>query len=153
MTIEEIKKVFNSSTDHEKDVLKKVFAGKIDFNLPITERVKTFYNACDVLGISRSLPDVRDLPNEMKEIVIRFYKVAIIVKALNEGWEPDWCDKDQDKFTIAKDEFYDKLNPSYPYNYDIMQVTINRFNALIVFKSKELAAHFLTFFKDLNYDY
>ena len=64
----------------------------------ITERVKTFEDACDVLGIcEEKLPDVSALPREHRKMVISHYKLTVIAEALNEGWNPNWNDHEEKK--------------------------------------------------------
>lgn len=78
-------------------VLTLVDEKQID-NLPITERVKTFDDACDVLG------DEHPFVNQYRETgavykgdekvgdFIAYLKLRIIVAALNEGWEPQFTE-------------------------------------------------------------
>ena len=56
--------------------------------MKITEKVKTFEDACNVLGISTDLPDCSALPGDNRHIDA-YYQLVTIAKALNDGWEPD----------------------------------------------------------------
>ena len=65
----------------------------------ITEKIKTFEDACLSLGIdpAKALPYAN--PEVSDQIAINaFAKITIIAKALNEGWVPDWDDSDQNKY-------------------------------------------------------
>lgn len=64
----------------------------------ITDRVKTYADACAVLGIKETLPDVGGLRPKDRPSVTAYYKLIVIAQALNEGWEPDWTNKDQPKW-------------------------------------------------------
>lgn len=64
----------------------------------ITDRVKTYADACAVLGIKETLPDVGGLRPKDRPSVTACYKLIVIAQALNEGWEPDWTDEDQEKW-------------------------------------------------------
>lgn len=64
----------------------------------ITDRVKTYADACAVLGIKETLPDVGGLRPKDRPSVTAYYKLIVIAQALNEGWEPDWTDEDQEKW-------------------------------------------------------
>lgn len=56
--------------------------------------IKTFEDACNELGID---PDEvfnsNDLPDE-----VAYKKLKIVVKAINQGWSPDWDNSDQYKY-------------------------------------------------------
>jgi hypothetical protein len=60
--------------------------------LDITERVKSFEDACEVLGIEK-----RSFDNLFK-YEIDSYKLQTIIKALNEGWVPNWSDTNEKKW-------------------------------------------------------
>lgn len=38
------------------------------------------------------------LPEKDRKSIIAFYKLTIIIRALNEGWEPDWSNWDEWKY-------------------------------------------------------
>lgn len=54
---------------------------------PIIERVKTFDDACKVVGLDKVQVGVAGLDDDTNSI-IAYIKLAIIAKALNEGWQP-----------------------------------------------------------------
>ena len=61
---------------------------------PITEKVKTFEEACAVLGIDPleiHFPD--DKPDE-----VAYKKLKVIAAALNEGWVPNWDNGSEEKW-------------------------------------------------------
>ena len=64
----------------------------------ITDRVKTYADACAVLGIKETLPNVGGLRPKDRPSVTAYYKLIVIAQALNEGWEPDWTNEDQEKW-------------------------------------------------------
>jgi hypothetical protein len=61
--------------------------------------IKSFEDACGHLGIDPlKLPDVSALSEEFSKPIIAYYKLIIIFKAINNGWEPDWSNSDQYKY-------------------------------------------------------
>ena len=62
-------------------------------NLNIIDRVKTFENACEVLGIGEITFNENDAKDE-----IAYKKLKIIYKALNEGCKPDWSNLAETKY-------------------------------------------------------
>lgn len=68
-------------------------------NRPITERVKTFEDACQILGIDAEAIQEQwesaglDMIDE-----IAYQKLRIITAALNEGWKPDFTNPDEYRY-------------------------------------------------------
>ena len=82
--------LYKSGSSELKSILEESF-GKDFFSQKITDRVKTYEDACTELGISPLNEDkLMDLGLTKHDIA--YQKLATIVKALNEGWVPDVCD-------------------------------------------------------------
>lgn len=65
----------------------------------ITDRVKSFDDACSVLGLDpNNLPVVDHLPEKDRRSIVAYYKLTVIIRALNEGWEPSWSDWSERKY-------------------------------------------------------
>ena len=81
---------------------------------PITERVKTFEDACKELGEDHKLVQqfkaIQEAIAEDKEATA-YFKLGIITAALNEGWEPDFTNDDEYRYyfglAITSSEFLD----------------------------------------------
>lgn len=76
----------------------------------ITDKIKSFEDACKHLRLNpNDLPVVDMLPEKDRKSIIAFYKLTIIIRALNEGWEPDWSNWDECKyynwFYVEKGEY------------------------------------------------
>lgn len=90
---------YDAANEDTKKVLEGIF-GKETFQRKITDRVKTYQDACEVLGIepvldgpvSMSWPGIAgqqeeatvELPRNVKAML----KLEVICEALNEGWKP-----------------------------------------------------------------
>lgn len=83
---------------------------------PITERVKTFEDACKELGEDHKLVQqfkaIQEAIAEDKEATA-YFKLGIITAALNEGWEPDVTNDDEYRYypylcLWTKEELEDK---------------------------------------------
>lgn len=82
-------KVYNDSDNSTRHFLETLF-GKREF-LPIQVRVTSYETACEELGISADLPfEFDDDFNPFYQEVVARYKLSVIAKALQEGWQPDW---------------------------------------------------------------
>jgi len=99
-------------------VLTLVDEQKVD-NRPVTERIKTFEDACNALGNKHPfvmqfnyIKGNRKTVNTFEDVVA-YLKLRIIVAALNEGWEPKFTEDEYRYFPwfyfYTKEE-YDKLD-------------------------------------------
>ena len=93
-------------------------------NRPVTERIKTFEDACNELGEDHPMVSVYDalvtrangeqsLAEWMGKDVVAFLKLRIITEALNEGWHPKFTEDEYRYypwFYIYTKEEYDKFS-------------------------------------------
>lgn len=150
-------------------VLTLVDEPKVD-NRPVTERIKTFEDACNALGDEHLLVTQYRLTaaaykgEPMTEDFIAYLKLRIIVAALNEGWEPKF-EKGEYRyypwFYLYTKEQYDELddekkgrcvfrsvNNSYAFGGLSCAIAHNAFSnsnsshgSRLAFRTRELAAY------------
>jgi hypothetical protein len=88
--------LYKTASPEFKQTLEDTF-GKKFFSGSITDRIKTYEDACAELGIAAQLEDtLKELGFTPDEINLR--KIKTITEALNEGWKPDWNDSKQYKY-------------------------------------------------------
>lgn len=150
-------------------VLTLVDEQKVD-NRPVTERIKTFTDACNALGDEHPLVTQYRLTaaaykgDPMTEDFIAYLKLRIIVAALNEGWEPKFEKGEYryfPRFYFYTKEEYDKLDDEvkgrcvlrsgyYTNSYYGFDLTITYhdasysftcFGSRLAFRTRELAAY------------
>lgn len=113
----------------------------------ITERIKTFEDACAELGMDSllSLPYPSPEGNKERIAINAFAQLRIITKALNEGWEPDEEDESQVKYYP-----YFKKDGSgfrfFCYYYSYLGPSVGSY---LCFKTSELAEYAGKQFTDL----
>ena len=89
-------KAYKESSNDCKNTLESLFGEEIFKSKDITERIKTFEDACNELGIEH--PFVRSYNRWMNYGVYNqpdidaYLKLRIICAALNEGWEPQFTE-------------------------------------------------------------
>lgn len=114
--------------------------------VPITERVKTFEDACNILGIKPEIAINQD--GEKDEIA--YQKLKIIARALNEGWQPDYSNGDERKyspwFEFVPGSGFRFLDYAYEGTYTIV-------GSRLVFKIRELAEYAGKKFVDIYNDF
>jgi hypothetical protein len=128
----------------------------MDKNLSITKKVKTFEDACKVLGLNpENLPIVENLPEKDRKSIIAYYKLTIIIRALNEGWEPDFSDWNQTKYwnwfyveTTGASAGFASASTYYAASY-----TLAHIGSRLCFKTHELAEYAREQFRDLYFEY
>lgn len=140
----------NASTEFKK-MLEETFGEKA-LRPKVTDRVKTFENACRVLGIKATgafttNTPVEELLNDCKSISA-YAKLIVIARALNGGWEPDWNDSDEYKyypwFRMSSGSASGFSCDGYGYG-----CTSTGVGARLCFKSRELAEYAGKQFEDI----
>lgn len=118
---------------------------------PITERIKTYEDACNEMGIPIAPPRISD----MRDDELAYYKLKVITKALNEGWKPDWANTDERKyypyFKIANPGARCGLADSH--SAYARATSYSHHGVRLAFKSRELADYAGEQFKHIYEDF
>lgn len=142
---------FRNAGKEGKQVLSDLFGKQVALYDNITDRVKSFEDACQVLGISTNVPEVKGLPRKHQKAIIANYKLIVIAEALNEGWKPNWQDSDEYKYY----PWFDMSNPAgvgFSYTIHAASYTYAHFGSRLCLKNRELAIYFGQTFTDLFND-
>lgn len=118
----------------------------------ITKRVKTYADACAVLGIEPKNEAVLAKLGFTKD-EIAYRKLKTIAEALNEGWQPDWANSNEYKYW-----------PWFVYNtasagfscantYYATSNTNAHLGSRLCYKTSELAAYAGNQFEDIYNDF
>ena len=142
----------------------------------VRERIKTFEDACREIGIDSEAWNRDKISLGLEPDVLAFLKLRIIVKALNEGWEPQFTEDEcryYPWFVLYTGEEYNRLDEeekprvvyrSYNYafalggvscasaNYD-SSYTNASIGVRLAFKTSELAAYCGRQFLDIWADF
>lgn len=126
----EVDEMYNASDSKQKKVLDKFFTKPKS----IMDNVNSFEDACKVLGIDKS-----DVFNSKFDSLsdIAFKKLKVIIKALNDGWYPNWEDVNEYKYWIW---WTMKGGFSY-YSADYGYYTSGGVPSALCLKTRELAEH------------
>lgn len=117
------------------------------FNQKITDRIKTFEDAC---AYTNTDPDQPKFKVGDKDD-IAYDKLKVIAKALNEGWKPNWSNKNEYKYTP-----YGVINDAgvgFSYSYFVSWRTGTDVGSRLCFKSSELAMYAIKQFEGLYIDF
>jgi hypothetical protein len=116
----------------------------------ITDRIKTFEDACKETGIYPSELSVsgEGITDDHMKGIAAFHKLTIIAKALNGEWVPDWNNTSEYKYY----PYFDIKNGFVFYDCGCYYRS-SHVGSRLCFKSDELATYagkqFLDLYKDL----
>lgn len=119
----------------------------------ITDRVKTYEDACKVLGVE-PINEQNAKAQGFRSDEIARRKLETIAAALNEGWKPDWNNTDQYKYYPY---FYIQENAkgkgsaglSYAYTSSAASHSLASFGSRLCFYASRLAQYAGNQFTDL----
>lgn len=93
ISVDEAKQLYPTAPDWLKEKLDDEF-GAETFQPKAYEEIKTFEDACAKLGIDPLMVcNTTDTTDEAA-----YKKLKVVIKAINEGWTPDWSTTDQRKW-------------------------------------------------------
>ena len=117
--------------------------------MDIKDKVKSFEDACKVLDIAPSVPEVKGIPEKYQKPLIANYQLMVIAEALNEGWTPDWSNGEWDKWYPWFD--MDDSSSAGRFSFDVAdyQRSSSTVGSRLCFKSKDLADYAGTQFLEL----
>ena len=103
--------IYKTASPEFKIMLEDTF-GKEFFSKKVTERIKTYEDACAELGITPICENTL-LKNGFTKDEIAYRKIKTIIQVLNEGWQADWTNEYQDKWI----PWFYPLNYCYIHRY------------------------------------
>jgi len=119
----------------------------------ITDKIKTFQDACKISGIDpdNALP-YKTPSSKDEEDTNAYCMIKIIARALNEGWEPDWSDTKQYKYFPYFEIKANKQNPSgsgFAFSDCDFWLTGTNVGSRLCFRTSDLALYAATQFEDI----
>ncbi len=143
---------YNNANSEGKKLLVDLF-GKQNLLLKITDRVKTFADAVEVIGgitdNQKILLDYNGMDGDMISSQAHL-KLTIIARALNEGWKPDWTNVNEYKYVPL---FKHKSGFGLSYFVCDCWGACTFVGSRLCFKSSELAEYAATQFADVYNDF
>lgn len=62
------------------------------------KKIKSYEAACKALGLKPISDEVFNTFGEDAKTMAAYHKLAIITRAINDGWQPDWSNRDERKY-------------------------------------------------------
>lgn len=135
--------LYPSASAEFKTMLEDTF-GKEFFSQKITDRVKTLNDACEVLGLNPSCV----ISSSDSKDEIAYKKLKVIIRALNEGWTPDWSNSNEYKYYP-----WFKMQGGFVLYYVDYNFAATDVGSRLCFKNEDLALYAVKQFSDLYKDY
>lgn len=137
------REIYPSANQDLKKILEDSF-GKSFFSMKITDRVKTFEDACSVLGISAG--QILNSEDTIDEAAYK--KLKVIARALNEGWKPDWNNSNEYKYYP-----YFNMRGGFVFYVDGCRDQHSGVGSRLCFKNRQLAEYAAKQFEAIYSDY
>jgi hypothetical protein len=137
---ETAKKLYDSVPDWFKEELTEAF-GKNTFQKRKFTDIKSFEDACEELGLSTAQFYGTETPDE-----VAYKKIKIIIKAINQGWTPDWSNTSEHKWWL-----YFSLSSGFGFSdscYDFVN-SDSSVGSRLCFESEDKATYTAKQFIDL----
>lgn len=128
-----------------KKVLENLFGAEPFKQQKITDRVKSFEDACNVLCY---FPEVIISEFDSKS-TIAYKKLVTIIEALNEGWKPNWKDKNEPKYY----PWWNMSGSGFSLYFVGCSCASSIVGSRLCFRSRELAEYAAKQFIDIYADY
>lgn len=139
------KRLFPDAPDWFQKIMKETF-GEDFFKKKHFTEIKTFSDACEAIGTTEEEFNKRwenlGLPND----TISYEKVKIVVKAINQGWTPDWDNSNQQKWFPI---FNLSSGFGFSYSHYYYGITFTHVGSRLCFESEEKSDYAAKQFIDL----
>lgn len=125
------RRLYPKAESEFKELLEENF-GKPFFSEKITDRVKSFEDACTIVGLQPTeITCAYDSADDQA-----YKKLKVVIAALNEGWTPDWNNTNQPKYYP-----WFELQGGFRLGYVDFSFALSDVGSRLCFKSRELAAY------------
>lgn len=115
------------------------------------KKIKSYEDACKALGLKPISDEVFNVFGEDAKTMAAYHKLAVITRAINDGWQPDWKDRGQEKYEPYM--YTSQAGLECAYTYCTPSITNTYFGSRLCFPDYDSAAFAVSTFGDLYKDY
>lgn len=160
---ENVLNAYKNASDEQKELLEHLFGSEVFKPADVRERIKTFADAAKAVGIEDP-EEWEEQYSDLEPDVLAYFKLRIITKALNEGWEPKFIPGEYrwaPYFLLYTKEEIEKMNAetksrvvrrsfsyagadggvAFVYAEYVSSFTYSNVGSRLAFKSEELAEY------------
>ncbi len=135
----------HSQTGQEGKAALEYLFGNSFFKVAIITRIRHFDDVLKELEISHD--DFYKNTHQLSEDELAYRKLKLIAKCLNEGWAPDFKNKEEDKYWPWF--YFDNAGSFYADASTAPSYTSANFGSRLCFKTEELALYAATQFLEV----
>ena len=154
---------YKNASDEQKELLEHLFGSEVFKPADVRERIKTFADAAKAVGIEDP-EEWEEQYSDLEFDILAYFKLRIITKALNDGWEPKFIPGEYrwaPYFLLYTKEEIEKMNAetrarvvlrsgynavanggvSFAYAFNVSAYVNALIGSRLAFKSEELAEY------------
>ena len=116
------------------------------------EKIKSYEAACKALGLKPISDEVFNaFQKEDRKTMAAYHKLAVITRAINEGWQPDWSNRDERKYEPYM--YTNSAGLAYANTHYAPSNTVTNIGSRLCFRDYERATFAVETFGELYKDY
>lgn len=116
------------------------------------KKIKSYEAACKALGLKPISDEVFNaFQKEDRKTMAAYHKLAVITRAINEGWQPDWSNREERKYEPYM--YTNSAGLAYAGTYNTPSATNTYIGSRLCFRDYERATFAVETFGELYKDY
>ena len=116
------------------------------------KKIKSYEAACKALGLKPISDEVFNaFQKEDRKTMAAYHKLAVITRAINEGWQPDWSNRDERKYEPYM--YTNNAGLASAYTNAAPSDTYTLIGSRLCFRDYERATFAVETFRELYKDY
>ena len=116
------------------------------------KKIKSYEAACKALGLKPISDEVFNaFQKEDRKTMAAYHKLAVITRAINEGWQPDWSNRDEGKYEPYM--YTNTAGLAFADTYSAPSATNAYIGSRLCFRDYERATFAVETFGELYKDY
>ena len=116
------------------------------------KKIKSYEAACKALGLKPISDEVFNaFQKEDRKTMAAYHKLAVITRAINEGWQPDWSNREERKYEPFM--YTNSAGLAFAYTINAPSITYTHIGSRLCFRDYERATFAVETFGELYKDY
>lgn len=113
------------------------------------KEIKSYADACKALGLKPTSDEVFNVFGQDAKTMATYHKLAVITRAINEGWQPDWSNHNERKYEPYM--YTNSAGLAYANAINAPSYTATRIGSRLCFRDYDRAAFAVKTFGDTLY--
>lgn len=113
------------------------------------KEIKSYEDACKALGLKPTSDEVFNVFGQDAKTMAAYHKLAVITRAINDGWQPDWSNRREEKYEPYM--YTNSAGLAFANTSNAPSYTNTRIGSRLCFRDYERAAFAVKTFGDTLY--